>query len=48
MADIHSPPPDNPIVEAVRSTSKIIFGTYTAIVNPKELISSTLIHDLSD
>ena len=37
---------DNPIVEAVRSALKIILGT--AIVNRKEPISSTLIHDLSD
>ena len=45
MADIPSPT-DNPIVEAVRSASKIILGT--AIVNRKEPISSTVIHDLSD
>ena len=35
---------DNPIV--VRSALKIFLGT--AIVNHKEPISSTLIHDLSD
>ena len=45
MAGIPSPK-DNPIVEAVRSALKIILGT--AIVNHKEPISSTLIHDLSD
>lgn len=39
-------PTDNPIVEAVRSASKVILGT--AIVNLKEPISSTVIHDLSD
>ena len=37
-------PTDNPIVEAVRSASKRIFGT--AVVNRKEPISSGVIHDL--
>ena len=45
MAGIPSPT-DNPIVEAVRSASKVILGT--AIVNRKEPFSSTVIHDLSD
>ena len=44
MAGIPSPT-DNPIVEAVRSASKIILGTAT--VNRKEPISSTVIYDLS-
>ena len=35
---------DNPIVEAVRSASKRILGT--AIVNHKEPISSSVIHDI--
>lgn len=43
MAGIPSPT-DNPIVEAVRSASKRIFGT--AVVNRKEPISSGVIHDL--
>lgn len=43
MAGIPSPT-DNPIVEAVRSASKIIFGA--GIVNRKEPISSSLILDI--
>ena len=44
LAGIPSPT-DNPIVEAVRSASKRIIGT--AIVNRKEPISSSVIHDIS-
>ena len=44
LAGIPSPT-DNPIVEAVRSASKRILGT--AIVNRKEPISSSVIHDSS-
>ena len=43
MAGIPSPT-DNPIVEAVRAASKRILGT--AIVNRKEPISSSVIHDI--
>ena len=43
LAGIPSPT-DNPIVEAVRSTSKRILGT--AIVNRKDPISSSVIHDI--
>ena len=43
LAGIPSPT-DNPIVEAVRSASKRILGT--AIVNRKEPISSSVIHDI--
>ena len=43
MAGIPSPT-DNPIVEAVRAASKRILGT--AIVNCKEPISSSVIHDI--
>ena len=43
MAGVPSPT-DNSIVEAVRSASKRILGT--GIVNRKEPISSSLIHDI--